>query len=130
MSFSDPAVTTRSHLAPRLRTRIFLQEPDSDSYDYRQPCLIINDLGSRVLYMGAFLDSFLQFEVRAATREDAETLSRQVWEALHDWISEDSTVVPQSINDFPQWNPEADRKIPAYTFSARFWLRPSTQESN
>lgn len=125
--FQDPTVTVRNYLVKHLQHPIFLDEPDSDSYDYREACVLVKDLGSRVLFNEVFLEAFVQLDIRATSREDAERLSGEVFSLMREWSSYDSSVVPQDDRDFPQWNPEADRRIPAYTFTYRAWLRPSTQ---
>ena len=78
MAFPDPTVTARAYLSPRLDAPVFLDEPDSDTYDYREPCVIVKDVGSRVLYQGVFLDAFLHFDVRGVSRETCETLAGRV----------------------------------------------------
>lgn len=127
MAFPDPTVTARAYLHPRLDAPVFLDEPDSDTYDYREPCVIIKDVGSRVLYQSVFLDAFLHFDVRGVSRETCETLAGRVHDLMNAWESVDSSVVIQDGKDFPKWSPEADRRIPAYEFSFRAWLRPSTK---
>ena len=129
MDYQDPTVTAREYLTQRITEPVFLDEPDSDTYDYRKPCVLIQDVGSRVLYQGVFLDAFLSFDVRADTRENAERLARRVFAVMREWGDRDSSIVPQDDKDFPKWNPEADRRIPSYTFTYRAWFRPSTQNS-
>lgn len=129
MEFQDPTVTARSYLVKHTDAPVYLDEPDSDTYDYRKSCVIIKDVGSRVLYQNVFLDATLHFDVRADTRENAETLARQVFSIMREWHGRDTSVVPQDNNDFPKWSPEADRRIPAYEFTYRAWFRPSTQNS-
>lgn len=102
------------------------EEPDGEEYDKDQLLVIIKDGGQSGPRYYTFWDCLTTVEVRHASRGEALQVARKV-DALLRGVSVPNVMYISSLGG-PAYDPDEERRIPAYTWTVEHRIRgESTQ---
>lgn len=120
--FDDPVTAAIDYLEPYVR-RVVGGEPDGKDYDPDELIVIVEDGGGSGEYAHQLSDVRLTFDVRSGNRSEASAEASRVDALVRDWSFRAPGVYYRGALSRPTFQPEADRRIPAYVWTVNLTFR-------
>lgn len=113
-------VTEAYKYLDKLHPGLVEREDLPDNYAPSDTLILIRSGGGRGLHSTMVWGARLSFEVRAETSSEAEQLALMVEAELRNWEKANDYVYLAGTHGVPTWDPDPERRVPAYTWSMEF----------
>ncbi|MDO4919945.1 hypothetical protein [Kocuria sp.] len=103
------------------------REDEPPGYKPADLLIIVKSGGGAGVNHRQLSDARLSFEVRCADERTAEHTADRVHALLRDWPWRSDCVARTGTHGLPAWDPEPDRRIPAFTWTMEITFKSTTQ---
>ena len=103
------------------------REDEPPGYKPTDLLILIKAGGGAGVNRHQLADTRLTFEVRCADERAAETTANRVHALLREWPWRSDHVARTGVQGMPAWDPEPDRRIPAFTWTMEITVKSTTQ---
>lgn len=126
-SFTAPVTRAYLYFSQHLPDVVVEREEEPTEYEPSEPLLIIKSAGGGGVHTHQLMNFRLTFDVRAATMREAEELAYKIEALAREWEWGEERVYLRSPG-VPAWNPEPERRIPAFTMTFDYDFKGRIEE--